>query len=134
MIYPRSVKSQDRTAVVTEMVIAPDGALVSGKICRAVIRNKAQLAYHSLADWLDGKAAAPIAGKEGLDVGHRVKLVSIDIDQASSILCAFRRALFRRARLLAYVGRRAFAEAGRGLSQSALADSQTGEEADWTCA
>ena len=52
-------EGQDRTAVVTEMVLAPDGALVSGTIYRAVVRNKAKLAYHGVADWLDGKAAMP---------------------------------------------------------------------------
>lgn len=52
-------EGQDRTAVVTEMVVAPDGSLVGGTIYRAVVRNKAKLAYHGVADWLDGKAAMP---------------------------------------------------------------------------
>lgn len=56
-------ESQDPTAVVTEMVIAPDGALVSDTIYRAVVRIKTKLAYHSAADWPDGRAAAPIAGR-----------------------------------------------------------------------
>ncbi|HUY93271.1 MAG TPA: RNB domain-containing ribonuclease [Pirellulales bacterium] len=52
-------EGQDRTAVVTEMVMAPDGSLVHGAIHRAIVRNKAKLAYHSVADWLDGKGAMP---------------------------------------------------------------------------
>ncbi len=52
-------ESQDRAAVVTEMVIAADGTVLSGAIQRAVVRNKAKLAYPSVADWLDGKAAMP---------------------------------------------------------------------------
>jgi VacB/RNase II family 3'-5' exoribonuclease len=52
-------EAQDRTAVVTEMVVAPDGAVVGGTIYRALVRNKAKLAYHGVADWLDGKAAMP---------------------------------------------------------------------------
>jgi exoribonuclease II len=52
-------ENQDRTALVTEMLIAPCGSLVSGTVNRAMVRNKAKLAYHGVADWLDGKAAMP---------------------------------------------------------------------------
>lgn len=52
-------ESQDRAAVVTEMVIAADGALLSGTIYKAIVRNKAKLAYHGVAAWLAGKAVLP---------------------------------------------------------------------------
>lgn len=52
-------ENQDRNALVTEMIVAPDGGVMSGTIYRAIVRNKAKLAYHGVADWLDGKAAIP---------------------------------------------------------------------------
>ncbi len=52
-------ENHDRTALVTEMLIAPDGSLASGTVYPGLVRNKAKLAYHGVADWLDGKAAIP---------------------------------------------------------------------------
>ena len=47
----------ERLAVVVEMVIAVDGSLQSSDIYRACVRNHAQLAYDSVAAWLEGSAA-----------------------------------------------------------------------------
>lgn len=52
-------ENQDRLAMVAELVVAPDGTLVSGTVYRAMVRNKAKLAYHGVANWLDGNAAMP---------------------------------------------------------------------------
>jgi ribonuclease R len=52
-------EGEDRTAVVTEMVVAPDGSLGRGTIYRATVKNYAKLAYNSVAAWLDGKAKTP---------------------------------------------------------------------------
>lgn len=49
----------DRLAVVTEMVLAPDGKLQSRKIYRALVHNHAKLAYEIVGDWLDGKTGVP---------------------------------------------------------------------------
>jgi len=51
----------DRLAVVIEMVIGPDGALQTSDIYRAHVRNHAQLAYNSVAAWLDGNGVVPEA-------------------------------------------------------------------------
>ena len=61
-------EGEDRTAVVTEMVVAPDGSLGEGTIYRATVRNHAKLAYNSVAAWLDGKAKMPakVAAVAGL--------------------------------------------------------------------
>jgi VacB/RNase II family 3'-5' exoribonuclease len=60
---------QDRVAIVTEMVVAPDGVVKSSEIGRASVRNRAKLAYDSVAAWLDGRgpAPAPLAKVKGLD-------------------------------------------------------------------
>lgn len=42
--------NQDRLAVVTEMVLAPDATLVSSMVYRAKVRNKAKLAYDAVSD------------------------------------------------------------------------------------
>ena len=61
-------ENEDRTAVVTEMVVAPDGSLGQGTIYRATVKNRAKLAYNSVAAWLDGKARMPakVAAVNGL--------------------------------------------------------------------
>ena len=60
----------DRLAIVVEMLIAPDGSLQGSEIYRAVVRNRAKLAYNSLADWLEGSGPMPqtVAKVDGLDV------------------------------------------------------------------
>jgi exoribonuclease-2 len=52
-------EGEDRLAVVTEMIVDPAGAVTESDIYRAVVRNRAQLAYDSVAAWLDGAAPAP---------------------------------------------------------------------------
>ena len=46
--------NEDRLAIVVEMVLGADGALQASDIYRARVRNHAQLAYNSVAAWLDG--------------------------------------------------------------------------------
>jgi VacB/RNase II family 3'-5' exoribonuclease len=52
---------EDRLALVIEMVMAADGSLQSSDIYRATVRNRAKLAYNSMAAWLDGNGAVPEA-------------------------------------------------------------------------
>jgi VacB/RNase II family 3'-5' exoribonuclease len=51
----------DRLAVVIEMVFSADGSLAASDIYPATVRNRAQLAYNSVAAWLDGATPAPAA-------------------------------------------------------------------------
>ncbi len=59
---------QDRLAIVIEIVISIDGTFRSSDIYRAIVRNKAKLAYNSVAAWLEGEGPLPeaAAGVEGL--------------------------------------------------------------------
>src|ERR1019366_8543412 len=64
-------EGEDRAAVVVEMTVAPDGALVpslgtslganlgANRIYRALVRNGAQLTYDAVGPWLEGTAAMP---------------------------------------------------------------------------
>lgn len=51
----------DRYAIVVEADIAADGTIARNDVYTAIVRNRAQLAYPSLADWLEGRGAAPPA-------------------------------------------------------------------------
>jgi VacB/RNase II family 3'-5' exoribonuclease len=52
-------ENADRLAVVVEMVLASDASIQSSDAYRALVCNKAQLAYNGVGAWLEGKAAAP---------------------------------------------------------------------------
>ncbi len=62
-------EGQDRLAIVVEMVIAEDGAVLSSTLFRALVRNHAKLAYNSVAAWLAGEVPAPerVKAISGLD-------------------------------------------------------------------
>ena len=55
----------DRVAMVVEMVFTEAGELQHSDIYPARVHNRAQLAYNSVAPWLEGKAQAP-AGVEAV--------------------------------------------------------------------
>ncbi len=67
-------EGQKRLAIVVEMVIA-DGAVGESAVYRAVVLNRAKLAYNSVAAWLDGTAPPPpkLAAVRGLDELMRVQ-------------------------------------------------------------
>jgi VacB/RNase II family 3'-5' exoribonuclease len=66
---------QPRLAIVVEMTIDAGGAVTASDIYRAVVLNRAKLAYHSVAEWLDGAAAAPakLAAVPGMDEQLRIQ-------------------------------------------------------------
>lgn len=54
-------ESEDRVAVVVEVVVSGDGPVDRSDVYRATVRNRAKLAYNSVAAWLEGQASAPEA-------------------------------------------------------------------------
>jgi exoribonuclease-2 len=52
-------QDQERLSVVVEMTLAADGTLTQSDIYRAVVLNRAKLAYRGVAAWLDGTGPAP---------------------------------------------------------------------------
>ncbi|MBC8014410.1 MAG: RNB domain-containing ribonuclease [Sporomusaceae bacterium] len=50
---------EDRLALVVEIIIAGNGSLQSSHIYRAIVRNRAKLAYNSVAAWLEGSGSMP---------------------------------------------------------------------------
>jgi len=65
----------DRLAVVIEMVLAGDGSLQRSDIYRATVRNRAKLAYNSVAAWIEGNGPMPegIGAVKGLDENLRLQ-------------------------------------------------------------
>lgn len=61
-------EDQDRVALVIEYSIDSAGTASDGKAYRALVRNRAQLAYNSVGAWLEGTGPAPakVAASAGL--------------------------------------------------------------------
>lgn len=68
-------ENEDRLAVIIEMTIKTDGSLYDSNIYRARVRNHAQLAYNSVAAWLDGNGSVPeaLAAVKGLEENLRLQ-------------------------------------------------------------
>jgi len=66
---------EDRLAIVIEMVIGANGSLQGSDIYRAQVRNHAQLAYNSVAAWLEGNGPPPeaVAAVDGLAENLRLQ-------------------------------------------------------------
>ena len=65
----------DRLAIVIEMVLTGDGSLQSSDVYPASVRNRAKLAYNSVAGWLQGSGPMPprIGEVSGLDENLRLQ-------------------------------------------------------------
>jgi exoribonuclease-2 len=53
--------NENRLAMVVEMVVGADGSLQESSVYRALVRNRAKLAYNSVAAWLEKNGSAPEA-------------------------------------------------------------------------
>lgn len=78
----------DRLAIVVEMIFDDEGTLRSSAVYRAAVRNRAKLAYNSVAKWLDGFSTPPeaVQAVPGLEANLRLQ------DQVAQDLKAVRQA------------------------------------------
>jgi exoribonuclease-2 len=67
-------ENQDRVAVVIELCVDATGTATDGKAYRALVRNKAQLAYNSVGAWLEGKGPAPEKVAASAELATQLKL------------------------------------------------------------
>ena len=67
-------EAEDRLAVVVTLELRRDGSVTGSGVGRALVRNKAKLAYDSVAAWLDGKAEAPPAVAASTEVAAQLRL------------------------------------------------------------
>jgi ribonuclease R len=66
---------EDRLAIVVELVVEASGAVQDGTLYHALVRNRAKLAYNSVAAWLEGESDPPaaLAAVEGLAENLRLQ-------------------------------------------------------------
>ena len=67
-------ENADRVAVVIEFAVDAAGAATDGKAYRALVRNRAQLAYNAVGAWLDGSGQAPAKVAASADLAAQLKL------------------------------------------------------------
>jgi VacB/RNase II family 3'-5' exoribonuclease len=68
-------EGQERLAIVIEMAVGADGTVTESDVYRAIVRNRAKLAYNSVAAWLEGTGPVPprIPDVPGLDENLRLQ-------------------------------------------------------------
>jgi VacB/RNase II family 3'-5' exoribonuclease len=76
------LETQDKLSIVIEFVVGNDGSVNSGSVYRAVVRNKAQLAYNAVGAWLESKSGAPDKVAASIELQSQLKLQ----DEAAQIL------------------------------------------------
>ncbi|HEY1210295.1 MAG TPA: RNB domain-containing ribonuclease [Terracidiphilus sp.] len=67
-------ENEDRVAGVIEFAVDSAGTATDGKVYRALVRNKAQLAYNSVGAWLEDKGPAPAKVAASADLAAQLKL------------------------------------------------------------
>jgi VacB/RNase II family 3'-5' exoribonuclease len=67
--------ASDRFAMVVELAVGGDGSLLRSDVFRALVRNKAKLAYNGVAAWLDGSGPMPaeVGAVAGLEANLRLQ-------------------------------------------------------------
>jgi len=69
-------ENEERAAIVIEFMVDSDGAVTDGKAYRAIVRNRAQLAYNGVGAWLEGRGAAPAKVAGDAQLAAQLKLQS----------------------------------------------------------
>jgi len=67
-------ESEDRPADVIDFAVDASGGVSDGKVYRAIVRNRAQLAYPSVGAWLEGRGPAPEKVAANSDLAAQLKL------------------------------------------------------------
>ena len=65
----------DRQALVVEIHVGPEGATLDSDVYRAIVHNRAKLAYNGVAAWLEGQGPAPahVTAVPGIDEQLRLQ-------------------------------------------------------------
>ncbi len=67
-------EGQDRLAIVVEMTVEADGTVTDSGIYRALVQNRAKLAYNSVASWLEGAGPEPPRIRAVAGLGENLRL------------------------------------------------------------
>ena len=68
------LESGDKLSVVIEFTVDAAGSVGSSNVYRAIVRNKAQLAYNAVGGWLEGTGPAPAKVAASTDLQAQLKL------------------------------------------------------------
>ncbi len=68
------LERDNEMAVIIEFVVGADGAVKSTDLYRALVHNKAQLAYNSVGAWLEGRGPAPAKVAASPELQAQLKL------------------------------------------------------------
>jgi exoribonuclease-2 len=67
-------ENEDRVALVIEFAVDPAGTASDGIAYRALVHNRAQLAYNAVGAWLEGRSPAPAKVAANADLAAQLKL------------------------------------------------------------
>ena len=67
-------ENEERVALVIEFAVDAAGSVADGKAYRALVRNRAQLAYNAVGAWLEGNGPAPAKVAASADLATQLKL------------------------------------------------------------
>jgi exoribonuclease-2 len=67
-------ENEERVALVIEFSVDAAGTAADGKAYRALVRNRAQLAYNGVGAWLEGNGPAPAKVASSADLAAQLKL------------------------------------------------------------
>jgi exoribonuclease-2 len=67
-------ENEERAAIVVEVCVDEQGAASDGKVYRALVRNRAQLAYNAVGAWLENREPAPAKVAVNGDLAAQLKL------------------------------------------------------------
>ena len=67
-------EDEERAAIVIEYCVDEAGTVSDGKAYRALVRNRAQLAYNAVGAWLEGRSAAPAKVAANRELAAQLKL------------------------------------------------------------
>jgi VacB/RNase II family 3'-5' exoribonuclease len=70
------LEAEDRMAFVVEYAVSASGDVSGGSLYRALVRNRAQLAYNSVGAWLESRGDAPAKLAASPDLQAQLKLQS----------------------------------------------------------
>src|ERR1700684_418694 len=68
------LEEADKLSIVIEYLVDAAGGITSSNVYRAIVRNKAQLAYNAVGAWLEGTAAAPAKVAASAELQAQLKL------------------------------------------------------------
>jgi VacB/RNase II family 3'-5' exoribonuclease len=68
------LENADKQSVVIEFIVDSGGSVSSSNVYRAIVRNKAQLAYNGVGGWLDGTGPAPAKVAASPELQAQLKL------------------------------------------------------------